>query len=44
MYCDGYEAPVHTFGTGAKHVVLLHGWQSNSKRWEIVINALDLNK
>lgn len=49
---SGHSAVVHSWGTGDRHIVFLHGWMSNSQRWlpyakqlddsEFTIHAIDL--
>lgn len=40
---DGYEATLYTFGSGEKSLIFLHGWTSNSQRWEAYIKRIDFN-
>lgn len=30
---EGHSAVLHKWGAGAKHILFLHGWESNSQRW-----------
>jgi len=37
----GHSAVIHTWGTGDRHVIFLHGWMSNSQRWLPYAKQLD---
>ena len=41
---DGHAATLHHWGTGPKVVFFLHGWMSNSQRWQPYLERLDLNQ
>jgi len=41
---DGHSAALHQWGNGEKKVLLLHGWLSNSQRWNPYVSQLDLNE
>lgn len=41
---DGQSAALHRWGTGATAILFLHGWMSNSQRWQPYIERLDLTK
>jgi esterase/lipase len=41
---DGQSAVLHRWGNGPKNILFLHGWMSNSQRWQTYIERLDLNK
>ena len=41
---DGNKIATYKWGHGPKRVLLLHGWQSNSARWEDYIAQFDLNE
>jgi len=38
---DGIKVKMYRWGQGAKKVLFVHGWQSNSYRWRKCIEALD---
>ena len=38
---DGHNAVLHCWGNGPKKVLFLHGWMSNSQRWQPYISQLD---
>ena len=40
----GPNVALHSWGTGAKKLLFLHGWKSNSKQWLPYVEQLDLNK
>jgi pimeloyl-ACP methyl ester carboxylesterase len=44
VHLTDYEATVYKFGTGDKNVIFLHGWLSNSQRWQDTIAAIDLRE
>jgi len=35
---------LHSWGTGSKHILFVHGWLSNSKQWQPYVKAMDLEK
>ena len=41
---DHHSAALHQWGTGAKNLLFLHGWMSNSQRWLPYVEGLDLNE
>ena len=41
---NGHSAALHSWGEGAKSVLFLHGWLSNSQRWRKFVEQLDLNE
>ncbi|MEM7085672.1 MAG: alpha/beta hydrolase [Bacteroidota bacterium] len=41
---DGHSAVLHQWGVGKKKILLLHGWLSNSQRWNTYVAQLDLNE
>ncbi|WP_299675126.1 alpha/beta hydrolase [uncultured Dokdonia sp.] len=40
----GTNVALHSWGTGAKNILFLHGWKSNSKQWQPYVEQLDLNE
>jgi len=38
---DGQSAALHRWGTGPKAILFLHGWMSNSQRWQPYVERLD---
>lgn len=40
----GSNVALHSWGTGAKKLLFLHGWKSNSKQWLPYVEQLDLTK
>ena len=40
---DGHSAALHRWGKGEKKVLLLHGWLSNSQRWNPYVAQLDFS-
>lgn len=38
------DVHVYRWGTGAKNIFLIHGWQSHSYRWKSYVDALDKSK
>lgn len=41
---DGHSAVLHSWGSGPKNVLFLHGWMSNSQRWAPYLDHLDLTQ
>ena len=42
MDVDGNSAALHRWGTGKKTILFLHGWMSNSQRWQLYVERIDL--
>src|SRR5688572_16030835 len=40
---NGFDIQTYRWGTGAKKILLLHGWQSHTYRWKLYIEALSKN-
>lgn len=38
---EDYNAVLHTWGSGPKKVLFLHGWASNAQRWRPYVEQLD---
>ncbi len=41
---DEHSAVLHSWGSGNKNVLFLHGWMSNSQRWAPYLDHLDLDE
>ena len=41
---DGHTAALHRWGNGPKKILFLHGWMSNSQRWQPYVDKIDLNE
>ncbi|MEM7186483.1 MAG: alpha/beta hydrolase, partial [Bacteroidota bacterium] len=41
---DEYAAVLHSWGSGDKNVLFLHGWLSNSQRWAPYLSHFDLQE
>ncbi|MDX1463286.1 MAG: alpha/beta hydrolase [Marinirhabdus sp.] len=44
MDIDGAPAVLHRWGKGSKSILFLHGWMSNSQRWQPYIDQVDLEE
>lgn len=44
LIIDGKKVPLYKWGTGDKNVVFMHGWKSNTFRWNKYIESVDTSK
>lgn len=44
LNAGGHSAVLHTWGTGDRHIIFLHGWMSNAQRWLPYAHKLDYSE